>query len=145
MEFLSELFKQLAGQDATVANVLASFLKFMLGASIIFVLDLSFRDPSSSRTPSAFSVKFLWADNKLRFLRTFLLGVLFLIAGGTFVAISGIVVPEEWANLLPVFAGLSSDGIALTLKRRFIGNSKQTDDAPESSASQTTDNENTKP
>lgn len=127
MQFFTDVFQQLFGQDATAANVVASFIMFAIGAAVVFAIEISKRNPASDRTPLKFNFWFLIQDNWSRIFYTILIGSVVIMAGANLTMLIGFTMPESLGRFMPLIAGLSSDAIALAIKRKFTSKNGSTD------------------
>lgn len=123
MNILTDTFTQLFGQQATLGNIIASGIMYLIGAATVFFIEVSHRDKASERTPEKFNLLFLFKDNQTRIVLTLLIGLIVLVAGSNITYLIGVQVPETVGRFLPLIAGLSSDMISLSLKRKFSNES----------------------
>ncbi len=110
------------GQEATAANIVASFIMFMFGAAVVFAVEVSARDKGSERTPEKFNLWFLLKDNQVRIFYTILIGNIVIILGANVTLILGFTMPDVVGRYTPLVAGLLSDYIAMSIKNKFVKN-----------------------
>jgi len=124
MQFLSSLFTELFGADASPANVTAAFIFVLLGALLNILIEVSGRNKDSERSPVQFSFSFFLQDNWQRISLTLLVCIIGVMVGSELIKLLGVYIPENLARLTPLIIGVLSDWIPMKIKEKILQNQK---------------------
>ena len=120
----NDVLKDVFGPDATEANIIASFILVFLGAAINFMIEIGQRDPTSSRTPTKFSLLFLIQDNLARIIISFLFCCIAVISGPSLIdyVTFNFHIPDTLSRFSTILLGWGSDYLPMKIKQRFFKN-----------------------